>query len=209
VQEPKFNFKVCILQTVFLIFVVIPSTLTKNLDAAAHAAIKNDIDFEITAYLPEYRLDKSKIDQICEHVTDLILFSAEPAENGDISTLNRFPKDFMDALLSARAKHKTKISMCIGGGGRSAAFSQLTLSASARKRFSLKILEICESMALDGIDIDWEGDLQNDPEKWKNFGELLLELKTLLEMKSSNLQLSIAIHLGQEAALTPEILKVR
>lgn len=179
-------------------------------DIAEHArdTTRNATNFTVAAYLPEYRLDLSLADRICEHVTDLILFSAEPSEDGDVTMLNRFPKDYLDTLLSAREKYNTRISLSIGGGGRSRAFSSMTSSAPARRKFSLRILEICQNWRLDGIDLDWEGDLEKNPIKWKNLENLIVEIKSLFEEYSRSLHLTIAIHLGQEDSLTPTILKV-
>ena len=180
--------------------------------APASSIAENDShlrkEFVISSYLPDYRIDISKIDFICEKVTDLILFSAEPFENGDISLLNRFPSDFILAVQNARSKHKTRISLCIGGGGRSGAFSTLTASSSARRTFALKLLTLCKDLELDGVDIDWEGDLGLNSAHWKDFEALLREVHELFRMEDRHVLISIAIHVGQEAALTSGLIEV-
>jgi hypothetical protein len=189
-----------------------PVTSRRTKQHTVKGLVNETTDFVVSAYLPEYRFTNSKIDQIAEHITDLILFSAEPQANGDIAMMNRFPTEVMDAVGKARASG-LRVFLCVGGGGRSSGFSSLASDAAARRKFSLKLLDACKSMGLDGVDLDWEGDLDSDPKKWNNFGLLLNDIHGLFIKESKDgepkLLLSIAVHVGQETAVTPEVIKVR
>ncbi len=119
----------------------------------------------------------------------------------------------MDAVGRARASNGLRVFLCVGGGGRSAGFSALASNTAARRKFSLRLLDVCKTLGLDGVDLDWEGDLDSDPKKWNAFGHLLNDIHEMFQLQSKNgerkLLLSIAIHVGQEKAVTPEVLKVR
>ena len=190
-----------------------PAISKKTKQHAVKGLVNETSDFVVSAYLPEYRFTNLKIDQLAEHITDLILFSAEPLANGDLAMMNRFPTDLMDAVGKVRASKGLRVFICVGGGGRSAGFSALASNAAARRKFSLKLLDACRSMGLDGIDLDWEGDLDSDPKRWNDFGLLLNDIHELFKTESKNgeskLLLSIAIHVGQESVLTPDVIKVR
>jgi GH18 family chitinase len=204
----------CFLVQLFVLGVSLQLVTSKKtkLDTVKNLANETS-DFVVSAYLPEYRFANLKIDQLAEHITDLILFSAEPLANGDLAMMSRFPTEVMDAVGKVRASKGLRVFLCVGGGGRSAGFSSLSSNAATRRKFGLKLLDACRKMGLDGVDLDWEGDLESDPKKWNDFGLLLNDINELFKTDSKNgdakLLLSIAIHVGQEAAVTPDVIKVR
>lgn len=89
--------------------------------------------------------------------THLILFSAEPLASGALSGLDRLPAE--DLLAEARAATRaagSKLLVCFGGNGRSAGFSAMTRSKTARGRFVKAAVALVRSSGLDGVDLNWE-----------------------------------------------------
>ena len=67
--------------------------------------------------------------------TDLILFSVEPGVDGSVAELGRLTTDALDAARAAREQHGTRLHICVGGAGRSAAFGPVAASPALRKQF--------------------------------------------------------------------------
>lgn len=106
----------------------------------------------IAAYLPDYRLADFRPAQ-AEGLTDLILFSVRPDEEGrvldPVGLLQRVP---------ARAARRWRVLLAVGGGAdhRSDAFPRVAAEPRLRARFIAELVNLCVLHELDGLDVDWE-----------------------------------------------------
>ena len=124
----------------------------------------------VAAYVPEYR---TGIDWnfYAQHVTDLILFSVEPLENGTIKSYFPIDDDGSDsALTKAHAAQQQSIGsphllpnskglnllLCVGGAGRSKYFSTVTSTKKKRTEFLTNLRNTLVAKQLNGLDFDWE-----------------------------------------------------
>lgn len=138
------------------------------------AASAEEPAFHIVGYLPHYRLADFDAAE-AQYVTDLVYFSAEPAADG---TLKPGPLDAkgLKKLQSIKARHQVRLSLCVGGWGRSAAFAAIAGSPDARRRFTAEAMRFCQENQFDGIDLDWEHPA-NEAER-DDYGRLIVELRS-------------------------------
>lgn len=88
-------------------------------------------------------------------VTEVLFFSHEPAPTGHTA----FKPEIAQALAKVRAEtgqRGMRLSLCIGGWGRSAGFVAMSTSPQARAVFITEISRLCRQYHLDSIDLDWE-----------------------------------------------------
>lgn len=130
--------------------------------------------FHIVGYLPHYRLADFDSNE-ARYVTDLVYFSAEPAADGTLKPSLLDDKG-LKKLQSIKAKHQVRLSLCVGGWGRSAAFAVVAGSPDARRRFTTEAVRFCQENQFDGIDLDWEHPA-NDAER-DDYGRLIVELQS-------------------------------
>src|SRR6516162_7868520 len=110
--------------------------------------------FRVVGYLPEYRA--AEFDPAtAKLLTDIVVFSARPTAEGDIdmARLTRIP---WAKLRTAKAAHKVRLILCVGGWGRSDGFAAVATSDERRKKFAAAAVKICLAGKLDGVDLDWE-----------------------------------------------------
>lgn len=144
-------------------------------------------DFRVVGYLPEYRA--ADFDPAAAGLlTDIVLFSARPTAAGEIdrTRLARLP---WEKLRAARAAHKVRLILCVGGWGRSDAFAAVAAAADKRQRFAAAAVKACLAEKLDGLDLDWEhprGKAEEDA-----YGQLLADVKEAF--KPHGLLLSVTI----------------
>lgn len=113
--------------------------------------------FSVVAYLPEWRFEGANYDTIFQTVTHLILFSIEVSPTGELSALDRVPRNYLlKKALTASKRYERKLMICVGGNGRSAGFSPVVKSATARQRFISNLVKLCKEKQLDGVDYNWE-----------------------------------------------------
>ncbi len=113
--------------------------------------------FSYVGYLPEWRYEGANFVTLSEHLSHLILFSAEPTADGKITGLDRFPRQ--ELLAEARAAATAsgcKLMLCFGGNGRSSGFSAMVRNKYKRGKFVAATLELLRSTGADGVDINWE-----------------------------------------------------
>ncbi len=124
--------------------------LTANL----FAANQPEQSFRIAGYLPEYRVDALNASQVAG-LTDLIVFSVWPRDNGSIET-KAWPKHRLTKTRTLIAKTKVRVLLAVGGWGRSAGFPGMAGNAQSRQRFAKELTAFCQANDFKGVVYDWE-----------------------------------------------------
>ena len=152
--------------------------------------------FRIVGYLPDYRLADYDL-EAAKTLTDLIVFSAEPAHDGSLNT-ERLKNCPWSSLLTFKTKHRVRLLLTIGGWERSTQFATVASSPDLRTRFVAAVVEFCLARRLDGVDLDWEHPegLQQE----QGYALLLSDLRKRFE--PHGLLLSVTMAAWQK--LTPE-----
>ena len=143
--------------------------------------------FRIVGYLPEYRLAKFNPDD-AQFITDLVYFEVDPHKNGDAG-LDRIKPETLKLLKGIKAKHGTRLHICLGGWNHSKGFPELSANAIARKRLIQQLTDFCRTHGFDGVDVDWEHPTK--PNELKDHAKLLTEMK--IAFGPQKLQLSVAL----------------
>lgn len=155
-----------------------------------------DSSFRVVGYLPDYRLENYDL-QAAKSLTDLIIFSAEPAADGSLN-MARLQHCPWPKLLEFKTRHRVRLLLTIGGWERSAHFPAVSSSQQLRNRFVTSVVEFCLAQRLDGVDLDWEH--PTEPQQEQNYALLLKDLQKSFE--THGLLLSVTIAAWQK--LTPE-----
>jgi GH18 family chitinase len=122
-----------------------------------HGDAPTDRSFSIVAYLPEWRYEGANWQVMSRYTSHLILFSLEMKLNGQITALDRLPRqELMEQARVATREHGTKLMICFGGNGRSAGFSSMVRNPQARRRFVEELVALCDKYEFDGVDYNWE-----------------------------------------------------
>ena len=125
--------------------------------AQAVSASARSEDVAVVGYLPEWRYEGANYDVIATHVSHLLFFSLEVLPDGGIGALDRLPSAAILAEARIAAdRHGTELLVCFGGNARSAGFSPMVRSDTARARFVANVLALIERLKLDGVDYNWE-----------------------------------------------------
>lgn len=132
--------------------------------------------FVVAGYLPSYRLEAFRPERPGP-VTDVILFSLEPREDGTIND-SRLPAAKMAPLREKLAARGVRVLVTIGGWGHSTAFAAVTADPRLRRKLVEQLADLCEQRRLDGVDVDWEHP-RTDAER-EQLGLFLTELKAAL-----------------------------
>jgi GH18 family chitinase len=111
-------------------------------------------DFRVVGYLPNYRAADFDL-AAARGLTDLIVFSAEPASDGGLS-LDRLKKLPWTRLREFKTRQRVRLLLCVGGWERSKHFAAVSASDQAREKFAKSAVKVCLDERLDGIDFDWE-----------------------------------------------------
>jgi len=155
--------------------------------------------FEVVGYLPEYRYGTIQDwDGVMKRLTQLILFSLEVRNDGELKDLDRFPSpELLETILAAAVVHKTKVILCLGGNARSGGFPTVSLSSIIRTHFIQHILDFLLKHKLHGLDLNWE--YPSSKQEWDGLFKIIEGLKTAF--KPHGLILTMAIYPGQEKLL--------
>jgi chitinase len=132
--------------------------------------------FAVVGYLPYYET-KSFDPSIGKYLTDLIYFSIEPTEAGDLNHRDISP-DVIAQLHKMREQHQTRIEIAIGGWGRAKAMAAVALDPEKRRRFVEQLAKYCDDNKFDGVDFDWE--FPRGERETAAFAELLAECKAAI-----------------------------
>lgn len=144
--------------------------------------------FRVAGYLPDYRVGSITPEQM-RLLTDLIVFSATPAANGELQlgALERAP---WAKLAELKTQHRVRMILCVGGWNRSAGFAPVVASAEARARFVQSAVRLCLDKRLDGIDLDWEH--PKDAAEQTGYARLLTDLRTGFQPHGLTLSVTMA-----------------
>src|SRR5437588_11937569 len=95
--------------------------------------------FTVVGYLPYYQT-KTFDPSIGKYLTDLIYFSIEPTEAGDLNHRDISP-DVIAQLHKMREQHHTRIEISVGGWGRAKAMASVAVDREKRRRFIAQLAE--------------------------------------------------------------------
>jgi chitinase len=129
--------------------------------------------FAVVGYLPYYQT-KTFDPSIGKYLTDLIYFSIEPTEAGDLNHRDISP-DLIAQLHKMREQHHTRIEIAVGGWGRAKAMGAVSLDREKRQRFVEQLTKYCDDNKFDGVDFDWE--FPRGQKETAAFAELLADCK--------------------------------
>jgi chitinase len=129
--------------------------------------------FRVVGYLPDYRMDDYNLTDAIG-VTDLVAFSADPTELGEID-LTRLEKAPWARLREFKTRNRIRLILSVGGWERSAGFASASSTAERRERFADAAVRLCLEMRLDGLDLDWEHPANK--EEAENYASLLAATK--------------------------------
>ncbi|HEY1170721.1 MAG TPA: glycoside hydrolase family 18 protein [Verrucomicrobiae bacterium] len=160
-------------------FIGVTATLTGGLLTGTAVAADRKSGFVVAGYLPDYRLSPKNLAR-AKGLTDLIAFSAEPRETGELE-LRSWNADAMKQLRQARTDHGCRILICVGGGERSEHFRNLLDSSLSRDKLVQAVTSLCEREQLDGIDLDWEHPDTNG--EARNYSIFMEQLKASIGSK--------------------------
>lgn len=108
----------------------------------------------LAVYLPDYRASVA-VDAEFYGTTNLILFSAEPEEDGTVN-FSRITPELLSVGKVAKEEKEIEVTVCVGGWGRGKTFASAVSKEEHRVRFVKDLVTFCREHQLDGVDIDWE-----------------------------------------------------
>jgi GH18 family chitinase len=145
-------------------------------------------DFVVRGYLPDYRA--AQFDPVAARgLTDLIVFSAEPTAAGPLG-LSRLKSVPWARLRAFKTHERVRLTLCIGGWGRSTHFAAVAGSPEKRSALVKSAVRTCLDERLDGVDLDWEHPKNRAEEE--GYGALLAELRSAFEPHGLVLSVTIA-----------------
>lgn len=133
----------------FLTFSLFGSFLVADIRANERQA-----DHCVVGYLPHYRARSWSPEQIGP-VTDLVLFAAQPNEDGSLDT-SELPPLLLEKAMLAKQRNGCRVLLCVGGWERSNHFAAVVADDAKRNKFVNAIAAYCQRHTLDGVDFDWE-----------------------------------------------------
>ena len=141
--------------------------LTPSADeSATPPPAAGDARFVVAGYLPSYRVDSWTASP--GPLTDVIYFSATPTAGGQL------PDGWMSGAagrLRTLRESGVRVSVCVGGWGRSDAFASLVSSPAARRT----LVDTLAALPIDGVDFDWEH--PSNADEWIGYERLIRETK--------------------------------
>lgn len=144
--------------------------------------------FRVVGYLPEYRFSRLDEDQTTM-LTDLILFAAEPDQEG-LVVMGRVSSAPWEKLWELRRQHGTRLILCVGGWERSTSFSEVVHSPVKRQRLVKSLVDILLDRKLNGLDLDWES--PQSTADWEGYTQLLQQLQTAFRPHGLSLSITVA-----------------
>lgn len=149
---------------------------------------KKKATFRIAGYVPDYRV--AGFDGASARcLTDLILFSAEPASTGGLN-VDRLKRVSWEALRRQKAETGVRLILCIGGWGRSTHFATVSRNDELRSIFVKSVVEFCQREGFDGVDLDWEH--PRNEEEQVGYGRLLADLREAFDPLGLKLSVTLA-----------------
>ena len=124
--------------------------------------------FTVTGYLPSYRMDSWDASN-AGPLTDVVYFQVTPRPDGTLPP-EPFAAEMMTKLAAIRAGG-LRVSLCIGGWGKSETFRSVVGSAAHRRA----LIDALRRLPFDGYDLDWE--YPETAADWAGLNALLRELR--------------------------------
>lgn len=155
----------------------------------------------IAGYLPEYR-SYINVSEAAVHLTDLILFSIEPNEDGGIEgsccldeghyRVGREAREYKQQrqLEAGVIGEELRLFVTVGGSGRSENFATVLSDDEKRENFLSELKDLCLREKLSGVDFDWE--LPATRSEWSAYYRLVSAAS--YHFHASGLLVSLAVH---------------
>jgi chitinase len=158
--------------------------------------------YRLVGYFPSFALARKVqiVDLPAAQLTHIIYAFETISDTGECAAADaKTDATAFPALRALKAKNPTlKTLVSIGGYSRSAKFSDVAATVTARRKFAQSCARLMQSNGFDGIDVDWEfpvrGGLPGNahrPEDKQNFTLLLVELRSQLDMLDGGAQHSL------------------
>lgn len=153
--------------------------------------------FRVVGYLPDYRMDDYDLADAVG-VTDLVAFSAEPTELGELD-FTRLEKAPWARLREFKTRNRIRLILGVGGWERSSGFASAASNAERRERFANAAVRQCLEMRIDGLDLDWEHPANK--EEQDNYASLMVAVKEAFVPHGLQLSVTMAAwqHLDKRA----------
>ena len=144
--------------------------------------------FCVVGYLPDYRV-RSFDPRSLQFVTDLVYFSIEPTDDGQLD-LKRAAPEVLARLREWKVEYGIRLWIAIGGWGRSERFAAVCLENERRSKFVDSLVRFCLEGDFDGIDLDWE--FPDDAAQRRAYADLIVELGQRLDAHERLLSIAVA-----------------
>ncbi len=171
-----------------LIICVAMGSLGRSGDAPAKG--RSPKAFRVVGYLPTYRM-KAVQKSWAKYVTDIIYFSIEPKVSGEVDT-SKLNAEHLKQIQALAKDKKIRVSICVGGWGRSNNFAAVATNVQRRRKFIAELLALCKKHKFAGVDFDWEFPRGKDQEQ--GYTDLLVE--TRAAFKPHKLLVTVAVGSG-------------
>jgi chitinase len=155
----------------------------------------NTDSFAVVGYWPEWELEQVQI-TVGEQLTDLLLFSIEPSDDGSLQT-DRITFQMIAKSIQIQNTYKTRTMICVGGWDRSSGFSAMALDDQKRNSFIANLYAYCSNNAFSGVDFDWE--FPSTQSERNAYVKLITETAALFH--ASGLIVTMALGSGQQLAI--------
>ncbi|GAA4841785.1 glycosyl hydrolase family 18 protein [Algivirga pacifica] len=154
-------------------------------------------EFLIVGYLPDYRLGAvNSID--FSKLTHVVFFSLQP-NTSDLTTYAPLSAGALSGLQNLVTKAHAagaKVTIALGGWGKSQGFSQIAADPALRVAFTSSVMDFVTQYDLDGVDLDWEYPASNEG---ANFKALMQGFADALQPQGKILTMAVAAY-GSNAA---------
>lgn len=144
--------------------------------------------FRVAGYLPDYRAASYDLPSAIG-LSDLILFSAEPDEEGHLD-LRRLKDVPWVKLRQFKTRERIRLILCVGGWDRSKHFATTATTLKKRRTFVQSAVKICLEERLDGLDLDWEH--PKNAEEQAGYSQLLTDLRDAFQPHGLCLSVTMA-----------------
>ena len=155
---------------------------------AVHVATDASPRLEVVGYLPSYRLNAVRGEQL-RGVDRILYFGLEPAADGTLPE----PVVADDVLLRLRqlqAESGAALVLCVGGWEKSAEFMAACRTTESRRRFLRPMAALCEDGLFSGVDFDWE--YPKTPEERAAYTRLLRDASAMLAPCGGSVSVAVA-----------------
>ena len=147
--------------------------------------------FRVVGCLPDYRIDQVNASWMTR-LTDLVYFSIQPDKSGELD-LGHLDQPSFEELRQLTRKNKVRLSICVGGCGKSQGFSTMAPDQNLRQDFIHQLKNFCLLQDLDGVDFDWE--FPQNREEVIAYERLLVETKAAFQQHRLLVTVAVGPHM--------------